>query len=1098
MSSLLAANVDFLVFLYGSVFFFLAAVAVIPRLDRAAALPWGWLAAFAALRGLHKWLSLSYCALPQWPYASLDAALLLISFFLLAEFGRRTLTTTRWRAWARPWWYLLLPIALAFMAGSDAADIESAIRPFFGLPAAWISAFALFEVSRATPERTPRSALLFSALFLFAYGLAASISINALDVDPAILFGVGTARVPSGVILETLRTLFVAGIAGGVWTFVVSATLKNLARDGMHPPPRMRMAALIVIALAIATWFGANVMRNYADRSFKQTLTNHALDISSLLDAALQETIASPTADKDSEPAQLLGAVLRNENEDAEIDTFSLLALRDGALIELAHSGVPLLARGMGDEVPNYLRSLFMKDNRHSPQPRQFYSNRALITVVPALLESKTGRALVVLAMEISASHYARLLASQRLIAFAIGGLFILLALDVLAQNYRQWIRILRSTRELAETNAHLSAERELHQEAENKYRTLTDNLPVILYRVDYSPTPHTSFISPQLRALLGISPEEWMADPLRWLTQIHESDRERIRITVQAADRQTKPVTMEYRIHDNNGALHWIRNNIRYQTSLDGRPRYAYGVMLDITEHVQVIQKLRESSERYRLLFEHSPAGLFHYDKDMRITDLNNRFASFMDRPRRELIGFDLRAAADAEVTDMLQSALRGGEGFREGARGFATMAEDAWTSILTAPLLSSTGAVVGGIAIVQDLSQQRRVEEELMRTQKIESLGLLAGGLAHDFNNILTAILGNISLARQSDSAEDIALSLQDAETASRRAQELARQLLTFAKGGAPLRQLRNVAAVIREAAGFTVRGSASHCVYALAPDTWEAEIDAGQITQVVQNLIINADQAMPNGGTIHIETHNRVLAHNEVPALPPGRYVEVRISDTGAGIPDRIKGRIFDPYFSTKPKGSGLGLTMCYSIIQKHGGHILVASAEGRGTTFTLFLPAATEIAAPPTPPASPQKPPTGSGRILIMDDEDSILNLCRRILERSGYTVLTAARGEEAIRIYDEEVAAGRSIDLAILDITVPAGLGGRETLSALRQRDPNFPALVSSGYAKDEALSEFKAAGFSGAIPKPYRANDLIAAVHTALTHKHTPPQHPTA
>ncbi len=506
-------------------------------------------------------------------------------------------------------------------------------------------------------------------------------------------------------------------------------------------------------------------------------------------------------------------------------------------------------------------------------------------------------------------------------------------------------------------------------------------------------------------------------------------------------------------------------------------------------------MQQHREAGERYRLLFEYAPAGVFHYDRELRITEFNDRFAALLRKSRRDLAGAPLEELADAAILPTLRAALDGGEGYHEGSRGFIALEEDTWISLRAAPLFDAAGAITSGIAIVQDLSERRRIEEERMRTQKLESLGLLAGGLAHDFNNILTAILGNISAAREPGTPPaELAEALQDAERAAIRARDLTHQLLTFAKGGAPIKKLHDVGAVVREAAGFTVRGSASRCVYKIDPDTWRAEIDSGQITQVIQNLIINADQAMPAGGVITIETANRHVGANEVPRLAPGRYVQVRVSDTGTGIPDRLIGRIFDPYFTTKKKGSGLGLTMCFSIVQKHGGLIEVTSEPGNGAAFTFYLPAASETAELPAEAAAAPRAATGQGRILVMDDEKPILGLAQRALGRAGYEVLVADRGEEAVRLLDEELRAGRRVDLAILDITVPGGMGGREALRHLRARDPGLNAIVSSGYAPDEVLAQFKSAGFSGILPKPYRADDLLDAVRRALHREEHPTQ----
>jgi signal transduction histidine kinase/ActR/RegA family two-component response regulator len=458
------------------------------------------------------------------------------------------------------------------------------------------------------------------------------------------------------------------------------------------------------------------------------------------------------------------------------------------------------------------------------------------------------------------------------------------------------------------------------------------------------------------------------------------------------------------------------------------------------------------------------------------------------LGRQAADLLNTNLAEIAAPHLLVTFKSPLLGGEGYHEGPGAFQTMPLDAWVSIRTTALYGPDKSVIGAIAIVEDLSERRRIEEDRLRVQKLESLGLLAGGLAHDFNNILTSVLGNISLVRSSLPIDsELADTLKDAERAALRARDLTQQLLTFAKGGAPVKKLHDIATLVREAASFTVRGSTCRCVYELDPNTWSAEVDAGQITQVVQNLVIHADQAMPDGGVITLRTANRIVVDGEFPDLPPGRYVEIKVSDIGVGIPEIIRNRIFDPYFTTKKRGSGLGLTMCASIVRKHGGYIGVESTPGRGSVFSVLLPAS-DVATRSLADTSMYQSSdlSGSERILVMDDEPAILELARRTLTRYGYTALLAEHGERAIQIFDEERAAGRRVDLAILNITVPGGMGGRETLRHLRARDPDLPALVSSGYSQDQVLAQFKDAGFSGIVLKPYRAEELLRAVRITL------------
>jgi PAS domain S-box-containing protein len=394
----------------------------------------------------------------------------------------------------------------------------------------------------------------------------------------------------------------------------------------------------------------------------------------------------------------------------------------------------------------------------------------------------------------------------------------------------------------------------------------------------------------------------------------------------------------------------------------------------------------------------------------------------------------------------------------------------------------------VVGVVIAFRDVTDKRKLEEEVAKTQKLESLGLLAGGIAHDFNNILTAILGNISLAKMAVKPADGDLFnlLEEAENASLRAKDLTQQLLTFAKGGAPIKHAASLPDIIRESAAFVLRGSSSVCEYRLPPDLWPVEVDAGQISQVVQNLILNADQAMPDGGKIVIAGENIRYEQTQDLPLPTGRYVKIAFADTGVGIPARHINKIFDPYFTTKQKGSGLGLTTAFSIIKKHGGHITVTSAVSVGTTFNVYLPAAETFVPGQERPETAAAAVVHRGRILVMDDETAILRFAANLLNAVGYEVDTVNDGAAAVGLYREAQTAGKPFRAVILDLTVPGGMGGVEALKRLREADPNVKAIVSSGFSTDPVMAQYSDYGFAGMVTKPYRSEDLLRVLGTVL------------
>ncbi|MHB8765060.1 MAG: hybrid sensor histidine kinase/response regulator, partial [Deferrisomatales bacterium] len=427
----------------------------------------------------------------------------------------------------------------------------------------------------------------------------------------------------------------------------------------------------------------------------------------------------------------------------------------------------------------------------------------------------------------------------------------------------------------------------------------------------------------------------------------------------------------------------------------------------------------------------------------------------------------------------DPAAAVLRTGTAFEPADQGVLVAATGrehlVWNT--AAPIRDAADRVIGAVLVFRDVTERRAVQEERLKLDKLDSVGVLAGGIAHDFNNLLTVILNNLALAvRRGPAGDGASQVLRRAESAALQARHLSQQLLTFAKGGAPVRAVLALPSVVEEAARFTLSGSKVQCSFTFPEGLWPVEADEGQVTQVVSNLVLNAQQATRGGAPIRVSCENVTLGRGELPPLREGRYLALTVQDRGMGIPREHLRKIFDPYFSTKGTGNGLGLTTAHSIVKNHGGHITVRSEVGSGSTFTVYLPACDAAGVAPTAPADPTVP-TG-GVVLIMDDEKEVREATGELLEFLGFRAVLAADGGEAVRLYSQALAAGSPFDTVLLDLTVPGGMGGKEAVARLRELDPQVRAVVSSGYSNDPVLADWARHGFAGVLAKPYRAEEL--------------------
>ncbi|HOP05711.1 MAG TPA: PAS domain S-box protein [candidate division Zixibacteria bacterium] len=594
---------------------------------------------------------------------------------------------------------------------------------------------------------------------------------------------------------------------------------------------------------------------------------------------------------------------------------------------------------------------------------------------------------------------------------------------------------------------------------------------------------------SPQMFEVLDLNPSDGIPQYVGLHQFIHPDDRKAFSKAMYSCT-IGKPYNMVIRIVHTDGSIHWINTQGFPKQNDNGEIVDVFGIVQDITHLKRAESALLESEEKYRSLIESIDLGISMISPDFEVMSVNRKMTDWYP-DASTLIGHKcyevfndphrdtpceycavIKALQDGQVHETVSNTPTA-----DGIRNYRLVAS---------PVCNEAGEVISVIETVEDVTESRRLEVEIQKQAKLESIGVLAGGIAHDFNNILTAITGNLSLARldcELDSPVDIAI--EQAMRASERAQSITGQLLTFAKGGAPVRQTSNLDTVLRESAIFSLHGSNTICDFEIPSDLRLVDIDVGQISQVINNLVINASQAMPDGGIIRITASNydHIGSGSGLP-LKAVRYIRVSVSDSGIGIQDKHLKKVFDPFFTTKEKGSGLGLASCYSIIRRHDGHIEVESSPGQGTTFTFFLPASEKSEITPVEPNNVNPP--GHGRILVVDDEAAIRDITTRILTQHGYESAAVENGHEAVDLYEREHTQGHPFDAVILDLTIPGSIGGCDILEALRQINPDVKAVVSSGYSTDPIMSNYREYGFSARLGKPFRAADLAGVLHRLL------------
>lgn len=521
-----------------------------------------------------------------------------------------------------------------------------------------------------------------------------------------------------------------------------------------------------------------------------------------------------------------------------------------------------------------------------------------------------------------------------------------------------------------------------------------------------------------------------------------------------------------------------------------------ADGRLLTIEGFVEDISERKAAEENYRAIFDNAMEGIFQTTIDGRFLSTNQALANIFgyESPEELMssvtnIGKQLYVSPETrpEHTRLIDEK---GKVKRFETQGFRKDGSTCWVSINTRLVRDAADNPKHYEGFLVEFTEQKQMKEDLLRTHKLESLGVLAGGIAHDFNNLMMAVQGYVDLTRLGLAPNSKALSyLDSAQQCIDQTGELTSKLITFSKGGFPLRKSCDVEELVRDSVHSTVKGAHVNTTFDFADDLWPAEIDELQMKQCFYNLITNAVEAMPRGGKLAVRTENVEIPNEGAFPMKKGSYVMITFADEGVGIPVEHMDKVFDPYFSTKKmgalKGMGLGLSVCYSVLKKHEGYILVDSKPGKGTAINLYLPVRVEHQQAKEKEAK-KALATGTMRILIMDDEHSIREIERAYLERLGYDVTDAKDGQEAIAIYSRALLNGSPFDLVILDLTVRQGLGGQLAMERLVKIDPKIKAIIASGYVNDPVIEHYSNYGFHGAMKKPFKGEELKLLVEKIL------------
>ncbi len=625
-------------------------------------------------------------------------------------------------------------------------------------------------------------------------------------------------------------------------------------------------------------------------------------------------------------------------------------------------------------------------------------------------------------------------------------------------------------------------AERERWR-SENRFRSFVENANDIVYAL--SPQGVFTYLSPNWQDFVGISATEAVGK--RATDFVHPDDvalcNDFLQRVLATGEKQRG---VEYRVKHRDGSWRWHVSNGSPIRDTEGNVVEYMGIARDVTERKRSESALAAEKERLAVTLRSIGDAVITTDTQGRVMIMNSVAEQLTGWTQAQAQGIPLsdiftiiNEQTRRPSEDPVKKILSTGKTI-ELANHTVLISRDGTERPIAdsgAPIRDNNGNIIGVVLVFRDMTEKQKLMDAAQRADKLESLGILAGGIAHDFNNLLGGIYGYIDIANECTTEHTVSRYLHQALNTIDRARGLTQQLLTFAKGGAPVKNIEQLSSFIQDTVQFALSGSSVTAQFDLPFDLWPCDVDKEQIGQVIDNIIINAVQAMPAGGKIEIGASNIAITRGQIPDLSAGDYVRICIRDFGVGIPKEYLSHIFDPFYSTKAKGHGLGLATCYSILDRHGGSIDVQSQPGVGTVFFLYLPAIPDAVPAPVGGVNANTF-EGEGTFVVMDDEEVMQNTMKAMLETFGFRVVLTSDGREAVDFFRKETHAGRWVAGMIFDLTIPGGQGGKQAIEQIRKLSSDAVVFVSSGYSEDPVMANPGQFGFTASICKPFRRVEL--------------------